>query len=85
MRVGLNYKYLAKNKGPSISILSTYIMFLTKLQKRQIPEKGFALLKNDITKILKHKKTFDKLQISVIWVIGDKLEVSKLLEQYRFV
>ena len=38
-------------------------MFLTKLQKRQIPEKGFALLKNDITKNLKHKKTFDKLQI----------------------
>jgi hypothetical protein len=37
-------------------------MFLTKLQKRQIPKKGFALFKNDITKILKHKKTFDKLQ-----------------------
>jgi len=28
---------------------TTDILFLTKLQKRQIPEKGFALLKNDIT------------------------------------
>jgi len=27
-----------------ISIPSTYIVFLTKLQKRQIPEKRFALI-----------------------------------------
>jgi hypothetical protein len=27
----------------------TDILFLTEMQKRQTPEKGFALLKNDIT------------------------------------
>jgi len=37
--------YLAINTSSSISILSTYILFLTKLQKRQIPEKGFPFLK----------------------------------------
>jgi len=42
-------RYLAKSTSSTISISSTYIVFLTKLQKRQIPEKGFALLKNDIT------------------------------------
>jgi len=30
-------------------MLITYILFLTEMQKRQIPENGFALLKNDIT------------------------------------
>ena len=30
--------------SPSISILITYIVFLTEMQKRQIPEKGFALV-----------------------------------------
>jgi hypothetical protein len=30
-------------------MLITYILFLTKLQKRQTLEKGFALFKNDIT------------------------------------
>jgi hypothetical protein len=35
--------------GSSISISSTYIVFVTKMQKRQTPEKGFALFKNDIT------------------------------------
>jgi hypothetical protein len=42
-------EYLASTTGSNISILITYIVFLTKLQKRQIPEKGFALFKNDIT------------------------------------
>ena len=42
-------EYLAKTTNPIISIASTYIVFLTKLQKRQIPDNGFALLKNDIT------------------------------------
>ena len=38
------YRYLAKTTGQSTSISITYILFLTKLQKRQIPEKGFALI-----------------------------------------
>ena len=42
-------RYLATNTGSSISISSTYILFLTKMQKGQTPEKGFALFKNDIT------------------------------------
>jgi len=33
------YRYLAMNTGSSISITSTYIAFLKKLQKRQTPEK----------------------------------------------
>ena len=35
--------YLAKTTGSSISTSSTYIVFLTKLQKRQIPENGISL------------------------------------------
>jgi hypothetical protein len=34
--------FLAKTKGQSILISSTYILFLTEMQKRQIPDKGFA-------------------------------------------
>jgi len=34
--------YLAINTGSSTSISNTYILFLTKLQKKYIPEKGFA-------------------------------------------
>jgi hypothetical protein len=45
----VDYRFLAKTAGLSISISITYILFLTKLQKRQIPEKRFASLKNDIT------------------------------------
>jgi hypothetical protein len=47
--IRLTYRYLAINTGSSISILITYIVFVTKLQKRQTPEKGFALFENDIT------------------------------------
>jgi hypothetical protein len=39
----------AKTTDSSTSISSTYILFLTEMQKRQIPEKGFALIENDIT------------------------------------
>jgi len=42
-------EYLAINTGSNISILITYIVFVTKLQKRQTLEKGFALFKDDIT------------------------------------
>ena len=45
----LDSRYLAKTSGSSISIYSTYILFLTKLQKRQTLSNGFALFKNDIT------------------------------------
>ncbi len=37
-----NYMYLAINTGSSTSISITYILFLTKLQKKANPEKGFA-------------------------------------------
>jgi hypothetical protein len=36
------YRYLAKTKGQSISISSTYIVFVTKMQKRQTLSNGFA-------------------------------------------
>jgi hypothetical protein len=45
-------RLLAINTGLNISILITYILFLTEMQKRQTPEKGFALFKNDITGFL---------------------------------
>jgi len=50
-RGAVDYIYLAKTTGSSISILITYIVFLTKMQKRQTLVKGFALIKNDITTI----------------------------------
>ena len=37
--------YLTNITGSNISIYSTYILFLTKLQKRQTMKKGFALIK----------------------------------------
>ena len=43
------FVHLAINTGLSISISITYILFLTKMQKRQTLEKEFALFKNDIT------------------------------------
>jgi hypothetical protein len=45
----VDYRYLAIITGLNISISSTYILFLTKLQKRQTLINGFALSKNDIT------------------------------------
>ncbi len=44
-----NCRFLAILTGSSISHSSTYILFLAKLQKRQILDKGFALFENDIT------------------------------------
>jgi hypothetical protein len=38
-------EYLASLASSRISILGSYIVFLTKLQKRQILQNGFALLK----------------------------------------
>jgi hypothetical protein len=40
----VDYRYLAINTGSSISILITYIVFVTKMQKRQTLDKGFALI-----------------------------------------
>ena len=39
----LDYRYLAKSTGSSISISITYILFLLEMQKRQTLEKGSAL------------------------------------------
>ena len=54
-----DYRYLAINTGSSISTSSTYIVFLTKLQKGESPRKGFALFKNDITTIFYRYDTCD--------------------------
>jgi hypothetical protein len=45
----VDYRFLASTTGLSISISITYILFLTKLQKRQTQRNGSALFKNDIT------------------------------------
>jgi hypothetical protein len=45
----LHCRYLAKTTGSSISTSITYILFLTKMQKKQTTQKGFALFKNNIT------------------------------------
>jgi hypothetical protein len=45
----VDYRYLAISTSSSISISITYILFLTKMQKRQTLEKGLPLLENDIT------------------------------------
>jgi hypothetical protein len=47
---------LAINTGSNISTSSTYILFLTKMQKRQTPEKGFALFEKRYHKNLDNKK-----------------------------
>jgi hypothetical protein len=39
-----NYMYLAKSTTWNKFLLIAYIAFLTKLQKRQIPEKRFVLI-----------------------------------------
>ena len=54
--------HLAINTGSSISTSSTYLLFLTEMQKRQIPEKGFALIENDITGSESTFKMTDTLQ-----------------------
>jgi hypothetical protein len=47
-----DYRLLAINASPSISISITYIVFLTKMQKRQILLNGFAFFENYIKNIL---------------------------------
>jgi hypothetical protein len=42
-------EYLAKSTTWNQFLLIAYIVFLTKLQKRQIPENRFAFFENDIT------------------------------------
>jgi hypothetical protein len=49
----VDYMYLAKTAGPSTSIFSTYILFLTKLQKKQIPLEKFPLMISENTMFLK--------------------------------
>jgi len=48
--------HLAISKGSITSIYSTYILFLIKLQKRQIPKKELLKLRNDITRFYLDKK-----------------------------
>jgi hypothetical protein len=63
---GVDYRYLAISTSSSIYIFFTDILFLTKLQKRQPLEKGFALLENDITTFEGHFQIQDTLQIHAI-------------------
>jgi hypothetical protein len=44
-----NSRYLASTTGSNISILITYILFLTKMQKGKPSKKDLPLFKNDIT------------------------------------
>jgi hypothetical protein len=46
-------RYLAKTAGPNTSIKGAYIVFLTEMQKRQTPKKGFALMISENTMFLK--------------------------------
>ena len=52
--------FLAKTKGQSISISSTYIVFLTKLQKRQTQRNKFALIKKRYHNVFEIISSFDK-------------------------
>ena len=60
----VDYRYLAINTDSSTSSSNTYIVFVTKLQKRQILRNGFALFKNDITTIFYRYDTCHILQKS---------------------
>ena len=53
----IDYRYLAKTTGQSTSISSTYILFLTKLQKRQTTQNGFALIEKRYHNVFKASKT----------------------------
>jgi len=52
--------------GSSTSIYSTYILFLTKLHKRQIPEKGFAQTEKRYHTIFYRHETCVSLQKSKV-------------------
>ncbi|MGB5896468.1 MAG: hypothetical protein WBG58_20010 [Ignavibacteriaceae bacterium] len=55
------FVHLAKTTGPSISISVTYIVLLTKLQKKGKPcQMDLPLLKNDITGSEPTVKMLDK-------------------------
>jgi len=45
IRLYEKYRYLAINTGSNTFISITYIVFVTKMQKRQIPLEEFALIK----------------------------------------
>jgi hypothetical protein len=47
------WRYLAKTTTRSQFMLITYILFLTKWQKRQIPDKGFAHFEKTISQLFK--------------------------------
>ena len=57
-----NLCFLAKTTGSSISTSSTYIVFLTKLQKGKPCQIDLPLLKNDITDSEPTVKMTDTLQ-----------------------
>ena len=64
----VDYRYLAKTTTRSHFMLITYIVFLTEMQKRQIPEKGFALI----------EKRYHKYFRSLIFTFS--LQIAKTFE-----
>jgi len=50
----LMYRYLAKTTTRSHFVVITYIVFLTKLQKRQTPHKEFALFEKRYHRFWSH-------------------------------
>jgi hypothetical protein len=62
----LDYIYLASTIGSSTSISSTYIVFVTKMQKGKPPKNDLPLLENDITDSESTFKMTDILQIHAI-------------------
>ena len=58
-----DYRYLSKSAGSSTSIFSTYIVFLTKMHKKQTHHSEFMPMIFENTIFLRNLKTGDKLQI----------------------
>jgi len=53
------FRYLAKSTTWNQFLLIAYIVFLTKLQKRQIPENGFALIEKTISQVLNQSQNLE--------------------------
>jgi hypothetical protein len=56
----VDYRFLAKSTGLSISILFTYIVFFTKMQKRHTPKIRLAFLisENTTSRFLANEKIY---------------------------
>jgi len=78
----VKYIYLAKTKGQSISIASTYILFLTKLQKRVNPAKQICPLKKRYHNQLSRRQNDGYIAGIKGWIIkkaGSLLDPARLI------